>query len=44
MTTIKIPSEILKKLADLKIHPRQPYHEVIAALLKEHDYLLKEHD
>lgn len=33
-TTIKISKKTAEILSDLKIHPRQPYEEVILDLLK----------
>ena len=35
---IKIPKEVKEKLDEIKIHPRQPYWEVIEELIK-----IKEH-
>lgn len=34
-TTIKLSKEIVKKLNQLKIHPRQSYEEIIEELLKK---------
>ena len=34
-TTIKIRQNIKDKLKKLKIHPKQPYDEVIEKLIKE---------
>jgi len=36
-TTIRVPEDIKKKLDELKIHPRQPYHEVIQKLLEVYE-------
>ena len=33
--TIIIPEEIKKKLDEIKIHPREPYWEVIEKLIKK---------
>ena len=34
-TTIGLPKKTKKKLDKLKIHPREPYYEVIERLLRE---------
>ncbi len=33
ITTIKLSKEVVKRLSELKIHPRQAYEEVIVTLL-----------
>lgn len=33
-TTICVPTDLHRTLEGLKVHPRQPYHEVIAAALQ----------
>ena len=33
-TTICVPTELHESLAELKVHPRQAYHEVISAALR----------
>jgi len=35
MTTINVPVQLKKKLDGLKIHPREPYKDVIARLIEE---------
>ena len=37
ITTIKITKNTAKKLNGLKIHPRQPYEEVILKLISENE-------
>jgi len=34
-TTICLPLDVHEALRDRKVHPRQPFHEVIAVLLNE---------
>jgi len=34
-TTIKMPKKLVEKLKDMKIHPRQPYYEVIEKLVED---------
>jgi hypothetical protein len=35
MTTINVPEQLKKKLDELKVHPREPYKDVIARLVEE---------
>jgi len=37
MTTIKIDPKVKKKLEDLKVHPREPYNDVIRRLLEHYE-------
>jgi len=34
-TTIRISSEIKKRLDDLKVHPRQSYNEIIEQIIEQ---------
>lgn len=34
-TTICVPTELHHALEDLKVHPRQAYHEVISTALRQ---------
>ena len=36
-TTVKISKKTLELLSKLKIHPRQPYEEVVLKLILEHE-------
>jgi DNA-binding transcriptional MerR regulator len=40
-TTIQIPKEIQKLLKDNKIHPREPYGDMMERTLKENEELKK---
>jgi hypothetical protein len=37
MATIKIDSQTKRALDSLKVHPRQPYYEVIQGLIRSHE-------
>ena len=36
-TTLVVPTALRDRLARLKSHPRQPYHEVISAALDDYE-------
>ena len=44
ITTIKISRKTAEILSRLKIHPRQPYEEVILTLLKENEKARSHHN
>jgi len=40
-TTIKVSEETMKKLNDMKIHPRQSYEEIVKMLIINQETLKK---